>query len=45
MVYRTYWLVEFIKQIFCNHERESSDIIEGTFCEVHSWCKKCGKPM
>jgi len=36
-------LLEMIKQMFCSHEYESSNIGEGTFSEVNSWCKKCGK--
>jgi hypothetical protein len=40
--------MEWIKEVWCGltkgHEWESNGITEGTWCEVNSWCKHCGKP-
>ena len=42
-------MIELIKQAWCwwttGHEEESNGIDKGTMCEVHAWCKHCGKSM
>lgn len=43
MVIRKYAFIEWLKTLFCKHEHESNGITPDTWCEVHAWCKKCGK--